>query len=151
MSESENVNTVNHSTQTYKNISDKTRIDLLTLANMFLHASYWFLTLSSSSTNLNLPGFAWATKEKEKKCKDAALMIMNLIHERGESLDLADIAKPRYQESELSSTFIAKRWNDVEDWIENKIKEINDSLEPKDKEATGKFLDSLLHLLKSVS
>ena len=119
MSDSQNV-----ATQTLGKLDDDTRLDLLTLANMLLHASYWFLSLSSCSTKLNLPGFAWATKEKEAKCKDAALMIFNMLREKDLTVELADVAKPRFEESDITSEFILSKWNDLDDWLEKKIKDI---------------------------
>ena len=119
MSDSQNV-----ATQTLGKLDDDTRLDLLTLANMLLHASYWFLSLSSCSTKLNLPGFAWATKEKEAKCKDAALMIFNMLREKDLTVELADVAKPRFEESDITSEFILGKWNDLDDWLEKKIEDI---------------------------
>ena len=119
MSDSQNV-----ATQTLGKLDDDTRLDLLTLANMLLHASYWFLSLSSCSTKLNLPGFAWATKEKEAKCKDAALMIFNMLREKDLTVELADVAKPRFEESDITSEFILSKWNDLDDWLEKKIEDI---------------------------
>ena len=121
MSDSQNV-----ATQTLGKLDDDTRLDLLTLANMLLHASYWFLSLSSCSTKLNLPGFAWATKEKEAKCKDAALMIFNMLREKDLTVELADVAKPRFEESDITSEFILGKWNDLDDWLEKKIKDIKE-------------------------
>ena len=121
MSDSQNV-----ATQTLGKLDDDTRLDLLTLANMLLHASYWFLSLSSCSTKLNLPGFAWATKEKEAKCKDAALMIFNMLREKDLTIELADVAKPRFEESDITSEFILGKWNDLDDWLEKKIMDIKE-------------------------
>ena len=121
MSDSQNV-----ATQTLGKLDDDTRLDLLTLANMLLHASYWFLSLSSCSTKLNLPGFAWATKEKEAKCKDAALMIFNMLREKDLTVELADVAKPRFEESDITSEFILGKWNDLDDWLEKKIMDIKE-------------------------
>ena len=123
MSDSQNV-----ATQTLGKLDDDTRLDLLTLANMLLHASYWFLSLSSCSTKLNLPGFAWATKEKEAKCKDAALMIFNMLREKDLTVELADVAKPRFEESDITSEFILGKWNDLDDWLEKKIKDIKEKV-----------------------
>ena len=140
---------VNQSTQTFEVLDDKLRIELLTLANMFFHGSYWFLTLSSLATRLRLQGFAWALKEKELKCKENALTIMNWIGERAGSLDFADIAKPKYRESEVSQEFIVKRWNDIEDWIENKINILKDAYEGNT--VLEDLLDDMFKTLKSVA
>ena len=140
---------VNQSTQTFEVLDDKLRIDLLTLANMFLHGSYWFVTLSSLATRLRLQGFAWALKEKELKCKENALTILNWIGERAGPLEFADIAKPRYRESEVSQEFIVKRWNDIEDWIENKINGLKGSYE--DNTVLEDLLDEMFKTLKSVA
>ena len=147
MSDSQNV-----ATQTSRKLSDETRLELLTLANMLLHSSYWFLCLSSCSTKLNLPGFAWATKEKEAKCKDAALMIFNMLNEKELSVDLADIAKPRFDESEISSEFILARWNDVDDWLEKKIQDIKKkAILPASNMNLSSFLDDVTSTINSVA
>lgn len=136
MSDSQNV-----ATQTLGKLDDDTRLDLLTLANMLLHASYWFLSLSSCSTKLNLPGFAWATKEKEAKCKDAALMIFNMLREKDLTVELADVAKPRFEESDITSEFILGKWNDLDDWLEKKIKDIKKKANSR---VVSNFLSSFL-------
>ena len=136
MSDSQNV-----ATQTLGKLDDDTRLDLLTLANMLLHASYWFLSLSSCSTKLNLPGFAWATKEKEAKCKDAALMIFNMLREKDLTVELADVAKPRFEESDITSEFILSKWNDLDDWLEKKIKDIKEKTNMR---AVSNFLSNFL-------
>ena len=136
MSDSQNV-----ATQTLGKLDDDTRLDLLTLANMLLHASYWFLSLSSCSTKLNLPGFAWATKEKEAKCKDAALMIFNMLREKDLTVELADVAKPRFEESDITSEFILGKWNDLDDWLEKKIKDIKAKANSR---AVSNFLSNFL-------
>ena len=140
---------VNQSTQTFEVLSDALRIELLTLANMLFHSSYWFITLSSLSTRLKLPGFAWALKEKELKCTESALEILNWIGDRGGSLEFADVAKPRFSESDVSSDFVAKRWNDIEDWIEKKITALQDH-HPGNK-ALDELLGSMLKTIKSVA
>ena len=117
----EGAETLNHSTQTFKELDDKNRLDLLTLGNMFLHSSYWYLTLSVNARSINLPGFAWALNENEKKCRDAAQLIMAFVKDHGGKLEFADVARPKYDDSEISPEFILKRWDDNEDWLKNTI------------------------------
>ena len=93
MANMERAETLNHSTQTFKEIDEERKLDLLTLGNMFLHASYWYLALSVNAKSLNLPGFAWALIENEKKCRDAALLIMTFVKDHGGILEFADVAK----------------------------------------------------------
>ena len=119
---------VNAATQTGEagSLDDKTRIELLTLGNMFLHSSYWFLTLAFNASGLNLPGFAWACKGKEAQCKEAALMIMEFVNDDGSAVEFADIAKPRYDQEDVSAEFISNKWSEIDDWLENKIKRMKE-------------------------
>ena len=127
----ERAETINHSTQTFKEIDEESRLDLLTLGNMFLHASYWYLALSVHAKALNLPGFAWALIENEKKCRDAALLIMTFVKDHGGILEFADVARPKYDESKISPEFICKRWDDIEDWLTNKITQASNQYKTK--------------------
>ena len=143
----ERAETLNHSTQTFKEIDEERKLDLLTLGNMFLHASYWYLALSVNAKALNLPGFAWALIENEKKCRDAALLIMTFVKDHGGILEFADVARPKYDDSEISAEFICRRWDDIEDWLTNKLtQEINDYKEKS--QSIQDLLNDLISLVK---
>ena len=141
----ERAETLNHSTQTFKVLDEKTKQELLTLGNMFLHASYWYLALSANAKFLNLPGFAWAMIENEKKCKDAAFMIMTFVKDHGGILEFADIARPKYDENEVTAEFICRRWDDIENWLANKITEFT-----KEFSAKAEIMDLLNNLQAQV-
>ena len=143
----ERAETLNHSTQTFEELDEEIRLDLLTLGNMFLHGSYWYFALSVNAKAINLPGFAWALTENGKKCRDAALLIMTFVKEHGGKLEFADVARPKYDDSEISPEVICKRWDDIEDWLTNKLtQEINAY---KEKSQTIKdLLDDLITLVK---
>ena len=147
MSNMERAETLNHSTQTFKEIDEESRLDLLTLGNMFLHASYWYLALSVHAKALNLPGFAWALIENEKKCRDAALLIMSFVKDHGGMLDFADVARPRFDESEISPEFICRRWDDIEDWLTNKITLASNEYKTKSEDLEG-LINDLVSLVK---
>ena len=146
----ERAETLNHSTQTFKEIDEERKLDLLTLGNMFLHASYWYLALSVNAKALNLPGFAWALIENEKKCRDAALLIMTFVKDHGGILEFADVARPKYDDSEISPEFICKRWDDIEDWLSNKISQATDEYKAKPLEdlALEGLMNDLVNLVK---
>ena len=146
----ERAETLNHSTQTLKEIDEERKLDLLTLGNMFLHASYWYLALSVNAKSLNLPGFAWALIENEKKCRDAALLIMTFVKDHGGILEFADVARPKYDDSEISPEFICKRWDDIEDWLSNKITQATNEYKAKPLEdlALEGLMNDLVSLVK---
>ena len=147
MANMERAETLNHSTQTFKELDEESRLDLLTLGNMFLHASYWYLALSVNAKAIDLHGFVWALTENEKKCKDAALLIMTFVKEHGGKLEFADVARPKYEDSEISPEFICRRWDDIEDWLTNKLtKEINACKEKS--QSIKDLLNDLISLVK---
>ena len=98
--------------------------DLLTLVNMLLHGSYQFMFLSALSKKFDLDGFVWATKEKDKKCKDSVSLILDLITENGGFIEFAEVAEPKFAISELNPEFIVTRWDEVESWLKVKIEQI---------------------------
>ena len=147
MSDMERDETVNHSTQTFKELDEKSRLDFLTLGNMFLHASYWYLALSVNARAINFPGFAWTLVENEKKCRDAALLIMNFVKDHGGKLEFADVARPKYDDSDISPEFICRRWDDIEDWLKNKITEMTNVYQTKS-QSVQNLLSDLLSLVK---
>ena len=150
MSNMDKAETSNNSTQTFNDIDEESRLDLLTLGNMFLHASYWYLALSVNAKALSLPGFAWALIENEKKCRDAANLIMTFVKDHGGILEFADVARPKYDDSEISPEYICKRWDDIEDWLSNKIAQASNEYKAKPLEdlALEGLMNDLVSLVK---
>ena len=139
-------------------VSDKTleniNYDLLTLVNMLMHSSYQFILLTSVSRKLKLKGFAWAARKKVKKYTDSAMMILDWINENGGSLDLADIAVPRFEPSEMTPLFVVTRWDQVEAWVKGNIENILAKVEESDsqnKMELMRMLNSILHQILSYS
>ena len=127
--------------------------DLLTLVNMLLHSSYQFVFLTSISRKLKMHGFAWATMLKEKKCKDSVLIILDFINENG-TLELVEIAEPRFISSELTAEFVVTRWEEVENWLKTKIDNVCKKLansNMKNKLQTIQMLDLILNNILSYS
>ena len=132
----------------------KINFDLLTLVNMLLHSSYQFLFLSSISRKLKMSGFAWATKLKESRCKDSALTILDWITEHGGTLMLAEVAEPKFSQSDLTAEFVVTRWDEVEKWLEEMIDNIHDKVllsDLQDKLQTIQMLDLIKDNILSYS
>ena len=106
--------------------------DLLTLVNMLMHSSYQFILLTSISRKLKLKGFAWATRKKVQKYTDSVLMILDWINDNGDSLELADVAVPRFEPSDLTQLFVVTRWDEVEAWVKGTIEKIRAKVDQSD-------------------
>ena len=98
--------------------------ELLVLVNVLLHCSYQFVLLRSVSESLAMQGCSWIMEKKDKKCRDFAAEILNWIQENNGYLELADISKPKFNESTLDVVVIFARWDEVEKWIEEKVVDI---------------------------
>ena len=135
-------------------VSDKTQeninYDLLTLVNMLLHSSYQFILLASISRKLKLTGFTWATRKKVKKYTDSVMMILDWINDDGGSLELADIAVPRFEPSELTPLFVVTRWDDVEAWVKGDIKKILAKVEKSDSHNKMELMSMLNSILDQI-
>lgn len=139
-------------------VSDKTpeniKYDLLTLVNTLMHSSYQFILLTSVSRKLKLKGFAWATRKKVKKYTDSVLMVLDWINENGGFLELADVAVPRFEPSELTPLFVVTRWDEVEAWVKGNIESILDKVEKSyylNKTELISMLNSILNQILSYS
>ena len=139
-------------------VSDKTpeniKYDLLTLVNTLMHSSYQFILLTSVSRKLKLKGFAWATRKKVKKYTDSVLMVLDWINENGGLLELADVAVPRFEPSELTPLFVVTRWDEVEAWVKGNIESILDKVEKSyylNKTELISMLNSILNQILSYS
>ena len=136
----------NDSTQTVPD-AEATK-ELLELANMFLHSSYWFLMLSITLTRLDLSGLAWAAKQKDMVCREAAMTILSWIMETGGRVELADIARPRMGEN-ITAEYAVRKWDHVDRWLERetekmleKAVEVNTGME----EMLRKILETIRNL-----
>merc|ERR1719361_1326459 len=99
-------------------LNEQVNHELLVLVNVLLHSSYQFVLLRSVSESLYLQGSSWITEEKDNKCRDSAVKILNWIQENNGYLELADISKPTFDDSKLDGEFVFARWDEVEKWIE---------------------------------
>ena len=104
----------NDSTQTVPDAEATT--ELLELANMFLHSCYWFLMLSTTLTRLDLSGLAWAAKQKDMVCREAAMTILSWIMKSGGRVELADISRPRMREN-MTAEYAVRKWDQVDRWL----------------------------------
>ena len=111
----------NDSTQTVPD-AEATK-ELLELANMFLHSSYWFLMLSITLTRLDLSGLAWAAKQKDMVCREAAMTILSWIMKSGGRVELADISRPRMREN-MTAEYAVRKWDQVDRWLEMEIEKM---------------------------
>ena len=137
-----------------KQLNGKINQDLLTLVNVILHASYQFLLLSVVSKELKMPRTDWIIMKKNEKCSDSVVEILSWISDNGGSLELADIVKPRFDESKLNGEFVFQRWDEIEKWIESKIEEIIENVEESDyenKDGIFGMLQMVLYNIKSNS
>ena len=137
-----------------KQLNGKINQDLLTLVNVILQASYQFLLLSVVSKELKMPRTGWIIMKKNEKCSDSVVEILSWISDNGGSLELADIVKPRFDESKLNGEFVFQRWDEIEKWIESKIEEIIENVEESDyenKDGIFGMLQMVLYNIKSNS
>ena len=95
--------------------------ELLVLVNVLLHSSYQFVLLRSLGDSLAMQGLSWIMEKQDNTCRDCAVKIMNWIHQNNGYLELADITKPTFNESQLDGEFFFARWIDVEKWIEEQV------------------------------
>ena len=92
----------------------------LVLVNILLHAFYQFVLLRSVSESLALQGSSWMTENKDDKCRDSAVKTLSWIQQNNGYLELADISKPTFYQDTLDGEFIFARWDEVEEWVEDK-------------------------------
>ena len=122
--------------------------ELLVLVNALLHCSYQFVLLRSVSESLALQSSSWMTEKKDDKCRDSAVKILSWIQENNGYLELADITKPKFNESTLDVVIIFARWDEVEKWIEEKVERIKGKIQETDYE---KNTEVILMLERSLS
>ena len=117
------------STQTV-NAPDFDTTELSILANMFMHSSYWFMMLSIILTGLDLTGLSWAAKQKDRVCRESAMTILSWIMERGNMVQLVDIARPRLGGSNLDLTaeYAVRIWDQLDRWLEKEVELIVEKL-----------------------
>ena len=129
-------------------LNEQVNFELLVLVNILLHASYQFLLLRSVSESLAVQGSSWMTEKKDDKCRESAVKILSWIQENNGYLELADITKPKFNESTLDVVIIFARWDEVEKWIEEKVEEIKGKIQDTDYE---KNTEVILMLERSLS
>ena len=136
--------------ETEMDLNQLVNYELLVLVNVLLHSSYQFVLLRSVSDCLAMQGSSWMTEKKDDKCRDSAVKIMNWIQENNGYLELADISKPTFNESELDGEFIFARWDEVEKWIEEQVVHIKGKIRHSDYEKKTEVIMMLEKLLSQV-
>ena len=136
-----------HQGEIKKTIAGEHNYELLELVNVLLVASYQFLFLNSVSKNLTMAATNWYARKNDEKCRDSAVMILSWIKETGGYIQLADLAQPRYEESDLAAEFVMQRWDEVEKWVQSKIEQIKSKLE----ENFCQDREEIINILNSVS
>ena len=124
--------------------------ELLVLVNVLLHSSYQFVLPRSLTESLTMQGCSLITKKKDNKCRDFSVKILNWIQENGGYLELADISKPKFSESTLNVVIIFARWDEVEEWIEEKVVDTKRKIQNTDYEHKNEVIMMLERLLSNV-
>ena len=100
---------------------------------------------------LNMEGCSWITENKDDKCRDAALKILNWIQDNNGYLELADISKPNFDEiDEFDAEFIFKRWEMVEQWIKSNVENIGEKIQRSEYERKSEVIILLELILTNV-
>ena len=68
-------------------------VEVATLANKFLHASYWFLVLGLTFSSADLADLARVARKRETSCLQAARNLLDTL----KTPKLADIVKPDWK------------------------------------------------------
>ena len=97
-----------------------------------------------------MEGCSWIMEKKDKKCRDFAAEILNWIQENKGYLELADISKPKFNESTLDVVVIFARWDEVEKGIEEKVLDIKGNIHHTDYEKKTEVIMMLERLLSNV-
>ena len=116
--------------------------ELLYLVDVLLHASYQFAFLTSVGERLPTYANSW---ERDIRCRESAVKIMNWIQENNGYLELADISKPRFNDSKLDEKFFFARWAKVEKSIDERFVAIKRKINHYEKKTE---LKSLLKTLR---
>ena len=94
-------------------------VQVATLANKFLHASYWFLVLGVTFSSKKLEGLASVARRREESSLESAKSLLGTLHKPS----LADILKPDWDPRE--STERAVRILELlDEWLEEGVKEV---------------------------
>ena len=112
------------------------------LANRFLHASYWFLTLSAIFAKENLVSMKNNIEMRQSVTKGAAKRILaNLAtHDR---VLLADISKPDFEYKDFSPASAVKIIGELDDWLLSSVEICQFSAQIKGAEEQAKLLEEL--------
>ena len=140
--------TKDDSTQTINPPDAETLISILELANMFLHCSYWMLMLSIALTRLDLSGLAWSAKQKDIVCREAATTIFAWILSKGGKVELADIAKPDFDDENQSAEYVLQKWDQLDKWLETKMEKILLAVEEGDTTGLKDMMIGLMETFK---
>ena len=113
------------------------------LANRYLHASYWYLTLSTIFAKENLVSMKNTVDMRQSVTKDAAKRILaNLAtHDR---LLLADISKPDFEYEDFSPATAVKTVGELDEWLLSSVEICLFSAKTKGAEDQVKLLEELI-------
>ena len=84
-------------------------VQVATLANKFLHASYWFLVLGVTFSSKQLEGLARVARRREESSLESAKSLLGTLHKP----NLADIIKPDWDARESTARavqILEQRW-----------------------------------------
>lgn len=112
--------TITKGTQTVSHSGSQDDSSLLVavanLANRFLHASYWFITLNIVFTRAELDSLSRTTELRQSiSILSAQNLLSNLLAQN--FLELADIAKPDFSLTECSVNEAVKLIGDIDTWL----------------------------------
>ena len=94
-------------------------VQVATLANKFLHASYWFLVLGVTFSSKKLEGLASVARRREESSLESAKSLLGTLYKPS----LADILKPDWDPRE--STERAVRILELlDEWLEEGVKKV---------------------------
>ena len=94
-------------------------LQVATLANKFLHASYWFLVLGVTFSSAQLEGLARVARRREESCLESAKSLLSTLQKP----NLADILKPDWDARESTARAV-QMVELVDGWLEEGVKEV---------------------------
>ena len=90
-----------------------------TLANKFLHASYWFLVLGVTFSSKQLEGLARVARRREESCLESAKSLLGTMQKP----NLANILKPDWDAKESTARAV-QMLELLDEWLEEGVKEV---------------------------
>ena len=94
-------------------------VQVATLANKFLHASYWFLVLGVTFSSKQLEGLARVARRREESSLESAKSLLGTLPKP----NLANILKPDWDARESTARAV-QLMELVDEWLEEGVKEV---------------------------